>query len=118
MPTPDRPDPRTTLTARTVRTVRRRSGPVHVITTLPAARLPVTRTPVIRTPVIRTAPPDRPRPRGWTVRVCDAPVEVCAYPPMTLWSAWALARSARRCWPEWQTHLTRADRDERGSGDG
>jgi hypothetical protein len=115
MPTADRPDPRTTLTARTVRTVRGRSGPVHVITTLPAAR-----TPVFGRAVIRTAPPARSstRPRGWTVRVTDGPVQVCAYPPMTLWSAWALARSARRCWPGWQTHLGRADRDERGSGDG
>ena len=108
MPTPDRPDPRTTLTARTVR---RRSGPVHVITTLPAAR-----TPVIARAAIRTGAAVRPR--GWTVRVTDGPVQVCTYPPMPLWSAWALARSARRCWPDWQTHLGRADRCERGSGDG
>jgi hypothetical protein len=38
MPTADRPDPRTTLTARTVRD---RSGPVHVVTTLPTVRTPV-----------------------------------------------------------------------------
>ena len=108
MRTADRPDPRTTLTARTVRG---RSGPVHVITTLPR----------VRTPVIGPASPriaGGVRSRGWTVRVSAGPVEVCTYPPMTLWSAWALARSVRRCWPDWQTQLTRADRDERGSGDG
>jgi hypothetical protein len=96
--------------------VRRRSGPVHVITTLPAVR-----SPVIARAVVRTAPPVRSpvRPRGWTVRVTAGPVQVCTYPPMTLWSAWALARSARRCWPDWHAHLTRADRDERGGcGDG
>ncbi|MDQ1675038.1 MAG: hypothetical protein QOC93_182 [Actinomycetota bacterium] len=100
MPTTDRPDPRTTLTARTVR---RRSGPVHVITTLPAVRTPV---------IARAAVPDWPR--GWTVRVTDGPIHICTYPPMPLWSAWALARSARRCWPNWQTHLTRARDADRG----
>ena len=112
MPTADRPDPRITLTARTARTVRGRSGPVHVITTLSAARTPV---------FARGAVPSggyADRPRGWTVRVCDGPVEVCAYPPMPLWSAWALARSARRCWPDRQAHLSRADRADRGCGDG
>jgi hypothetical protein len=97
----------------TARTVRGRSGPVHVITTLPRVRTPV----IARAALPAGGHPDRPR--GWTVRVTDGPVEVCTYPPMTLWSAWALARSARRCWPDWQAHLTRAARDERGgSGDG
>ena len=109
MQTPDRPDPRTLLTARMVR---RRSGPVHVITTLPAVRTPV----IGRAAVPAGGHPDRPR--GWTVRVTDGPVEVCTYPPMPLWSAWALARSARRCWPDWQTHLTRADAEHGGCGDG
>jgi hypothetical protein len=109
MRTADRPDPRTTLTARMVRG---RSGPVHVITTLPRVR-----TPVIGHAAVRTGAAVRPR--GWTVRVTDGPIHICTYPPMTLWSAWAIARSARRCWPGWHTHLTRADRDERGGcGDG
>jgi hypothetical protein len=111
MPTPDRPDPRTALTARTVRD---RSGSVHVITTLPAVRTPV----IARAAVPAAGHPDRPRPRGWTVRVSDGPIHICTYPPMPLWSAWTLARSARHCWPGWQAHLTRAARDERGSGDG
>jgi hypothetical protein len=109
MPTADRPDPRTTLTARTRRG---RSGPVHVITTLPAVRTPV----IARAAVPAGGHPDRPP--GWTVRVTDGPIHICTYPPMPLWSAWALARSARRCWPDWQAHLTRVDRDERGCGDG
>jgi hypothetical protein len=111
MPAPDRPDPRTTLTARTARTartVRHRSGPVHVITTLPAVRTPV----IARVPVRTAGHADRPR--GWTVRVTDGPVQVCTYPPMTLWSAWAITRSVRRCWPDWQTHLTRARDADRG----
>jgi hypothetical protein len=108
MPTCDRPDPRTTLTARTVR---RRSGPVHVITTLPT----------VRTPVIGPAAPriaGGVRSCGWTVRVTDGPVEVCSYPGLPLWWAWALARSARRCWPAWQAHLSHNDRVDRGSKDG
>jgi hypothetical protein len=105
MPTADRPDPRTTLTARTVRG---RSGPIHVITTLPPNRTAV----IARAPVPAGGHPHPPR--GWTVRVTDGPVQVCTYPPMTLWSAWALARSARRCWPDWQTHLTRARDADRG----
>jgi hypothetical protein len=105
MPTADRPNPRTTLTARTVR---RRSGPVHAITTLPA----------VRTPVIGPAPVrsgHQARSRGWTVRVTAGPVEVCTYPPLPLWSAWSLARAARRCWPGWQTRLT-PSRQGRGTG--
>jgi hypothetical protein len=50
--------------------------------------------------------------------VTDGPLEVCAYPGLPLWSAWALARSARRCWPEWQTRLTRTGNSDRGCGDG
>jgi hypothetical protein len=109
MPTADRPDPPTTLAARTRR---RRSGPVHVITTLPTVRTPV----IAHAPVPAGGHADGPR--GWTVRVTAGSVEVCAYPPMPLWSAWALARSARRCWPAWQAYLTRADAEPGGRGDG
>jgi hypothetical protein len=100
MPTPDHFDPRTTLTARTLW---RRSGPVHVVTTLPAVRAPVAGS----APVRSVGHADGPR--GWTVRVSAGPVQVCAYPDLPLWSAWALARSARRCWPDWQANLSRAD---------
>jgi hypothetical protein len=66
-------------------------GPVHVITTLPPAT-------------------------GWTVRVSDGPVPVCAYPPLPLWPAWLLCRAARRCWPRWQVRLTRAGDSDTAGG--
>jgi hypothetical protein len=87
-----------------VRTGWGRSGPVHVITAL--AR--------VRTPVVRRTVSSR----GWTVRVSAGPVPVCTYPPQPLWSAWVLRRAVRRCWPGWQTHLTRAGSAGRGRGRG
>jgi hypothetical protein len=50
----------------------------------------------------------------WTVSVHDGPVTVCSYPPLPLWSAWSLARAARRCWPDWQARLTPPPRARHG----